>query len=48
MRTKSSSEVAQVLDLNIFARFGIPNELRMDRGLEFAGEVKQLCEKLRI
>jgi Integrase core domain len=44
MRTKTSAEVAQALRLNIFARFGIPDELRMDRGLEFAGEVIALCE----
>ena len=44
MRSKTSAEVAQALRLNIFARLGIPDELRMDRGLEFAGEVIDLCE----
>ena len=34
--------------MNIFARFGVPDELRMDRGLEFAGEVIGLCERLNI
>ncbi len=48
MRSKSSAEVAQALEMNIIARFGVPDELRVDRGLEFAGEVTQLCERLRI
>jgi hypothetical protein len=48
MRTKASTEVAQALRFNIFARFGIPDELRMDRGLEFAGEVITLCDLLGI
>ena len=34
--------------MNIFARFGVPDELRMDRGLEFAGEVISLGERLNI
>lgn len=47
-RTKSSEEVAKALELHIFARFGLPMELRVDRGLEFAGKVKELCNKLNI
>jgi Integrase core domain. len=39
MKTKSSEEVAEVLRHHIIARFGVPRELRMDRGKEFAGEV---------
>lgn len=48
MRSKSSQEVADALELNIYARFGVPVELRMDRGLEFAGKVTQMCDQLGI
>ena len=48
MRTKASSEVAQVLTAHILARFGVPSEFRMDRGLEFAGEVTEMCNKYGI
>jgi hypothetical protein len=48
MKTKSSEELAEVLRHHIIARFGVPRELRMDRGKEFAGEVIALCEKLGI
>lgn len=48
MWTKTSAEVAQALELDIFERFGVPDELRMDRGLEFAGEVINLCDRLHI
>lgn len=48
MKTKSSEEVAEVLNHHIIARFGVPRELRMDRGKEFAGEVTTLCNKLGI
>lgn len=44
MKTKSSEEVAEVLRLHVIARFGVPRELRMDRGKEFAGKVITLCE----
>jgi IS30 family transposase len=40
MKTKTSSEVAEAIRLHILARFGVPKELRFDRGREFAGEVK--------
>lgn len=43
MRSKSSSEVAEALKLHIFARFGLPVELRLDRGREFKGAVETLC-----
>lgn len=48
MRTKSSQEVAQVIQLHLIARFGIPRELRSDRGREFLGEVTALCNKYGI
>lgn len=48
MRTKSSEEVAEVLRHHIIARFGVPKELRMDRGKEFAGAVTTLCDNLGI
>ena len=48
MRSKASKEVAQALELNIFARFGVPVEIRVDRGLEFAGNVTDLCERLGV
>jgi hypothetical protein len=37
MKTKSSGEVMDMIKLHIIARFGVPKELRMDRGKEFAG-----------
>ncbi len=48
MFSKGSKEVADALELNIIARFGVPSELRMDRGLEFAGHVISMCERLGI
>ena len=48
MYTKSSKEVAAAIELNIVARFGVPSELRMDRGLEFAGHVTSMCSRLGI
>lgn len=48
LKTKSSLEVAEALRLNIISRFGVPLELRSDRGLEFAGEVIELCKTLDI
>ena len=39
MRSKSSIEVAEVFRQKIFPRFGLPSEIRCDRGREFAGEV---------
>ena len=48
MRTKSSQEVAQVIELHLIARFGIPRELRSDCGREFLGEVTALCSRYGI
>lgn len=48
MKTKSSIEVAEAIKLHIISRFGVPHELRFDRGREFSGEVKILCETLDI
>ena len=48
MKTKSSEEVVAALKLNIIARFGVPLEFRVDRGLEFAGSVVKLCDELGI
>ena len=48
MHLKLSSEVAAALKLHIIACFGIPLEIHCDRGLEFAGEVRTLCEEYRI
>lgn len=48
MRTKTPAEVVKALEFHIIARYGVPLELRMDRGLEFAGEVTKLCERLNI
>ena len=48
MRSKRPAEVVEVLELNIVARFGVPLELRMDRGLEFAGELNEYCKRLGI
>ena len=43
MYTKNSKEVADAIELNIISRFGVPDEMRMDRGLEFAGHVTSMC-----
>lgn len=43
MRSKFSQEVWSALFDQIFSRFGLPKELRCDRGREFAGVVKQKC-----
>ena len=45
MKTKSSVEVWNVLYGKIFARFGVPVELRCDRGNEFRGVLTQQCEQ---
>ena len=45
MKTKSLVEVWQVLHDNLFCRFGLPLELRTDRGREFAGKLKTKCEE---
>ena len=48
MRSKRPAEVVETLELNLIARFGVPLELRMDRGLEFAGELNDFCKRLGI
>lgn len=48
MKTKTPVEVVKALEFHIIARYGVPLELRMDRGLEFSGEVTKLCERLNI
>ena len=45
MRSKSSTEVAEVMKDQIFTRYGLPREIRCDRGREFAGEVTDLCRR---
>ena len=32
----------------MFVRYGLPQEIRCDRGREFAGEVTDLCKKYKI
>jgi hypothetical protein len=44
MRTKTSEEVWNVLYSQLFCRFGLPVELRCDRGREFTGMVSRKCE----
>ena len=48
MRTKSSEEVWKVLYTQLFCRFGLPLELRSDRGREFSGVVQTKCEQYGI
>ena len=48
MRSKKPAEVVETLELNLIARFGVPLEMRMDRGLEFAGEMNDFCNRLGI
>ena len=48
MKTKESQEVAEAIRHHIIARFGKPEAIRSDRGLEFAGELSTLCQELGI
>lgn len=48
MYSKTSKEVWDVMFAEVFCRFGLPVELRFDRGLEFAGEVSQMCDTYNI
>ena len=48
MKTKNSADVAAAIERELIARFGVPVEIRVDRGLEFAGAVDDLCVKLGI
>lgn len=43
MKTKSSKEVWEVMFNNVFSRYGMPLEIRCDRGTEFAGVVTEKC-----
>lgn len=45
MYTKSSEEVWKVLYTQLFCRFGLPLEIRSDRGREFAGMVATKCKE---
>jgi len=47
-KSKGSAEVAAAVKLHLIARFGIPRELRCDRGREFMGELTELCERYGI
>ena len=48
MRTKASDEVWTVLYTQLFCRFGLPLELRCDRGREFSGVVQQKCSEFGV
>ena len=48
MKTKESQEVAEAIRHHIIARFGKPEAIRSDRGLEFAGELSTVCQELGI
>lgn len=48
MKTKNSTEVWQALYDYIFVRFGLPYEIRTDRGREFAGMVDVKCREYGI
>lgn len=43
-----SLEVAKACSLNAFARFGVPSEIRVDRGTEFAWHLSTLRSDLGI
>jgi hypothetical protein len=40
LKTKSAAEMAEWIELNIFARYGAPRIIRTDNGTEYAGEVE--------
>lgn len=48
MQTKGAEEVWNVLYDNVFTRFGLPLEIRSDRGREFAGEMITKCKEYGI
>ena len=48
MKTKTSQEVWTVLYEQVFARFGMPFEIRCDRGREFGGMVESKCREFGI
>ena len=48
LRSKSSEEVWSVLYGQLFTRFGLPLEIRSDRGREFAGVVQAQCASLGV
>ena len=45
MRTKSADEVWSVMYDQFFTRFGLPVEIRSDRGREFAGTMIKKCKE---
>lgn len=47
-KSKSSEEVANAVLLHLIARYGIPQEIRCDRGREFMGALSELCERYGI
>ena len=48
MKTKNTTEVWQALYENVFSRFGLPFELRTDRGREFYGVLLNKCNEYGI
>ena len=48
MKTKSSTEVWDVMFNNVFSRYGLPSEIRCDRGTKFAGKVIEKCAEYGI
>ena len=48
MKTKNTTEVWQALYENVFSRFGLPFELRTDRGREFYGILLNKCNEYGI
>ena len=46
MKAKKSREVSEAIHHHIITRFGKPDSIRSNRGLEFAGEVSILCQEL--
>ena len=48
MKTKESRGVLEAIRHLIIARFGKPEALRSNRGLQFAGDLMSLCQELGI
>ena len=48
LKPKTSSEVWDIMFEEVFCRFGLPVELRCDRGTEFLGKVKEKCDEFNI
>ena len=48
LKIKESREVSEAIQHHIIAKFGKPNAIQSNKGLEFVSEVSTLCQKVGI